>query len=53
MKIIKEEQSNNNYTNKIKKLFKEETGLEAIKVFKIGINTYIIEAEDGNTYKVG
>ncbi len=37
----------------IKKWFKEETGLEVVRISRIGIRVYMIEAEDGNTYKVG
>ena len=37
----------------IARYFKEQTGLEAVRIFQIGLNAYMVEAEDGNTYKIG
>ena len=39
-----------NGTEEIRKMFFEQTGLEAKVVSQIGIGYYMIEAEDGNTY---
>lgn len=36
----------------IKKFFREQTGLEAVTVSRIGITAYMVEAEDGNTYYI-
>lgn len=33
--------------------FKTETGLEAVKIFQIGFNHYMVEASDGRTYQIG
>lgn len=37
----------------IKEYFKLITGLDAIRVCQIGISVWMIDASDGNTYKIG
>lgn len=37
---------------RVAEVFKSETGLDALKVFRIGLNAWMIEASDGNTYKM-
>ncbi len=36
----------------VKTWFYEETGIRAIRVSQIFFGTYMVEAEDGHTYKV-
>lgn len=38
--------------NEIQRLFKDQTGLEAVLISRISFTEYMVEAEDGNTYYI-